>query len=184
LELTANLYYNDLVERCKKGDVRSYGHLYEQYAKAMYSTCFRLLNDRTEAEDVLQEAFSEAFRHLSDFQYKSSFGAWLKQIVINKSINHLRKKKLALTELNEQVHESVIDEDQVDEEEIQFQINEIKKAIQQLAPGYRAVLSLYLLEGYDHEEIAEIMGITYSTTRTQYKRAKDKLIALLKMKRK
>ena len=110
MELTANLYYNELVERCKQGDVRSYGHLYNQYAKAMFSTCFRLLNDRIEAEDVLQEAFTEAFRHLDDFQYKSSFGAWLKQIVVNKSINHLRKKKLAFTELNGQVHETVIEE--------------------------------------------------------------------------
>jgi RNA polymerase sigma factor (sigma-70 family) len=184
LELTANLYYNDLVERCKQGDVRSYGHLYNQYAKAMYSTCFRLLNDRTEAEDVLQEAFTEAFKHLYDFQYKSSFGAWLKQIVVNKSINHLRKKKLAFTELNEQVHETVIEEETIDEKEIEFKVNEIKKAIQLLAPGYRAVLTLYLLEGYDHEEISEILGITYSTTRTQYKRAKDKLMALLKTERK
>ena len=180
MELTANLYYNDLVERCKQGDVRSYGQLYNQYAKAMFSTCFRLLNDHAEAEDVLQEAFTEAFRHLDNFQYKSSFGAWLKQIVINKAINHLRKKKLALAELNEQVHEAVIEEDPVDETEIEYKITEIKKAIQLLPPGYRAVVSLYLLEGYDHEEISEILGISYSTTRTQYKRAKDKLIALVK----
>jgi len=139
-----------------------------------------LLNDHAEAEDVLQEAFTEAFRHLDNFQYKSSFGAWLKQIVINKAINHLRKKKLALAELNEQVHEAVIEEDPVDETEIEYKITEIKKAIQLLPPGYRAVVSLYLLEGYDHEEISEILGISYSTTRTQYKRAKDKLIALVK----
>lgn len=180
MELTANIYYNDLVERCKQGDNRSYTDLYGRYCQAMFSTCYRLLNDRTEAEDVLQESFADAFRHLNNFEYKSSFGAWLKQIVINKCINHLRKRKLAFTELNEAVTESHMEPEGVDEKEIEFKVLEIKKAIQLLSTGYRTVLSLYLLEGYDHEEIAEILGITHSTARTQYKRAKDKLIALLK----
>jgi RNA polymerase sigma-70 factor (ECF subfamily) len=176
------MYYNDLVERCKQGDMRSYTDLYDQYAQAMFSTCYRLLNNRVEAEDVLQEAFSDAFRHLASFEYKSSFGAWLKQIVINKCINHLRKKKIAFAELNENMGEAYVEEPQTDESEIEYKILEIKKAIQLLSDGYRTVLSLYLLEGYDHEEIAQILGITHSTTRTQYKRAKDKLIGLLKKK--
>ena len=183
MELTANLYYNELVERCKQGDVRSYSDLYRQYAQAMFSTCYRLVNNRTEAEDVLQEAFSDAFNHLKEFQYKSSFGAWLKQIVINKSINHLRKKKITLIELNDHVADTYIQEEAVDEIDLDFKVLKVKKAIQQLSPGYRAVLSLYLLEGYDHEEIAGILGITHSTTRTQFKRAKDKLISLLKNER-
>jgi RNA polymerase sigma-70 factor (ECF subfamily) len=160
--------------------MRSYTDLYDQYAQAMFSTCYRLLNDRMEAEDVLQEAFSDAFRHLGSFEYKSTFGAWLKQIVINKCINHLRKKKIAFSELNENLGETYTEEAPVDESAIEFKVLEIKKAIQLLSDGYRTVLSLYLLEGYDHEEIAQILGITHSTTRTQYKRAKDKLIALLK----
>ena len=180
LEVTANIYYNDLVERCKQGDTRGYTDLYGRYAQAMYSTCYRLLNDRTQAEDVLQEAFADAFRHLKDFEYKSSFGAWLKQIVINKCINHLRKRKIAFTELNEQATETHGEPERPDEKEIEFKVLEVKKAIQSLSTGYRTVLSLYLLEGYDHEEIAQILGITHSTARTQYKRAKDKLIALLR----
>ena len=180
MELTVNIYHNELVERCKQGDARSYGDLYRQYAKAMFNTCFRLLNNIPEAEDVLQESFSEAFRHLHDFQYKSSFGAWLKQIVINRCINHLRKKKLSWTEFDNQLSDQLVDEESVDENEIELKVNEVKRAIQELPNGYRTVLSLYLLEGYDHEEIAEILGITNSTTRTQYKRAKDKLLAILK----
>src|SRR5688500_11521308 len=124
------MYYNNLVERCKQGDMRSYTDLYDQYAQAMFSTCYRLLNNRMEAEDVLQEAFSDAFRHLDTFEYKSSFGAWLKQIVINKCINHLRKKKLAFIELNENLAEIYPEDTPVDESEIEFKVLEIKKAIQ------------------------------------------------------
>lgn len=146
----------------------------------MFSTCFRLLNSYSEAEDVLQEAFTDAFHHLHAFEYKSSFGAWLKQIVINKCITHLRKKKIRWLEFENNEALELPDNEEIDENEIQFKVNEIKQAIQQLPNGYRTVLSLYLLEGYDHEEISGILGITHSTTRTQYKRAKDKLINLLK----
>jgi RNA polymerase sigma-70 factor (ECF subfamily) len=180
LELTANTYYNDLVERCKLGDHRSYNQLYEQYAKAMFSTCYRLLNNFAEAEDILQESFSEAFRHLEDFQYKSSFGAWLKQIVINKSINHLKKKKLDWIELTPDSADQIIEDEQVDEESIELRVKDIRDCIQELPTGYRTVLTLYLLEGYDHEEISEILRISHSTTRSQYKRAKEKLLTILK----
>jgi RNA polymerase sigma factor (sigma-70 family) len=180
LELTVADNYNPLVERCKDGDPRSYSELYHQYCKAMFSTCYRLLNNYPEAEDVLQEAFSDAFKHLHSFEYKSSFGAWLKQIVINKCITKLRKQKVTFVEFNPTSMTEVAEEEEITETEIAFRINEVKQAIQQLPNGYRTVLSLYLLEGYDHEEIAEILGITHSTTRTQYKRAKDKLLLMLK----
>ncbi len=180
MELTANSNYNHLVERCKQGDTRSYSALYHQYAKAMFSTCYRLLNDITEAEDVLQEAFTEAFNHLDNFEYRSTFGAWLKQIVVNKCITHVKKKKIRWIEVEDSTADLLPEEDGIDEGEIEYKVQEVKQAIQQLPNGYRTVLSLYLLEGYDHEEIAGILGITQSTTRTQYKRAKDKLLHLLK----
>ena len=180
LDLTANIYYNQLVERCKQGDSRSFSVLYHQYAKAMFSTCYRLLNDFAAAEDVLQEAFTDAFRHLQHFEYKSSFGAWLKQIVVNKCITHLRKNKIKWIDVENSEADKLTEEPELDENEIEYKVQEIKQAIQQLPNGYRTVLTLYLLEGYDHEEIAQILGITHSTTRTQYKRAKDKLIQLIK----
>ena len=181
MELTATKYFNPLVERCKKGDNRSFSELYHQYCKAMFSTCYRLLNNFPEAEDVLQEAFTDAFRHLHSFEHKSSFGAWLKQIVVNKCITHLRKNKIKFIEIGEASIEDLPgEEEEINESEIECRIQEVKEAIQQLPTGYRTVLSLYLLEGYDHEEIAEILGITHSTTRTQYKRAKDKLLLILK----
>ena len=181
LDQPVNLYHNQLVERCRNGDARSFGDLYQQYAKAMYSTCFRLLNNATEAEDILQDAFIDAFRHLDDFQQRSSFGAWLKKIVVNRCLNHLKKKKLNLVYAEGgQMDELAMEQEDPGEENIEYRVAEVKKAIQLLPDGYRAVLSLYLLEGYDHEEIAAILGVAESTTRTQYIRAKKKLVDIIK----
>jgi RNA polymerase sigma factor (sigma-70 family) len=180
LELTATMVRDELVERCKLGDSAGYETLYRQYAKAMYNTSLRIVNNTADAEDVLQEAFLDAFRSLKDFQYHSTFGAWLKRIVINKSINILRKKKMNLVELDMANAHTMMEEEPLDEEELQFQVELVKKAIQKLADGYRTVLSLYLLEGYDQEEISEILGISHNTVRTQYIRAKQKLLVIIK----
>ena len=180
MELTATYIQDELVEQCKRGHVPGFQALYDKYCKAMYNTSLRIVNNRDDAEDVLQEAFIDAFRSLTDFNYRSTFGAWLKRIVINKSINILRKRKVELVDID---HPDVYlkpEEEEVDEQEIQFRINAVKNSIKQLPDGYRTVITLYLLEGYDHEEIAEILGITHNTVRTQYVRAKQKLLFLLK----
>ncbi len=145
----------------------------------MYNTALRIAGNRTDAEDILQESFIDAFAQLRSFENKSTFGAWLKQIVVFKSITLLKKKRLSFTDLEKETEE-VVDEATMDENEIEFTVQNIKKTMNQLPDGYRAVLSLYLLEGYDHEEIAEIMRISQSTVRTQYKRGKQKLLQLLK----
>ena len=178
LELTANIVRDELVERCKSGHAPSFQLLYERYAKAMYNTSWRIVNNATDAEDVLQDAFVDAFRSIHDFNYRSTFGAWLKKIVVNKSINVLRKRKANLVELTENT--DMIQEDSSDEENLHYQVTQVKKAIEKLPDGYRTVLSLYLLEGYDQEEIAEIVGITHNTVRTQYIRAKQKLLTIIK----
>jgi len=180
VELTAQANHIDLVERCKQGDTTAFKKLYELYSRAMFNTSYRILNDFTEAEDVLQESFMDAYRHLSSFGNRSSFGSWLKQIVVNKSINVLRKKKLLLTDMEQGAIAEIADDDTKDEAEIQMKIQEVRKAIQALPDGYRTVISLYLLEGYDHEEISEILQVAQSTVRTQYIRAKQKLLHLLK----
>ena len=180
MELTATIVRDELVERCKLGDTAGYETLYRQYAKAMYNTSLRIVNNTADAEDVLQEAFVDAFRSLNDFHYRSTFGAWLKKIVINKSINILRKRKMYLVELNHTQAHTFSDDEKLDEQELHYKVEEVKKAIQKLADGYRTVLSLYLLEGYDQEEISEILGITHNTVRTQYIRAKQKLLLILK----
>src|ERR1700748_431590 len=99
LELTEPILHDELVERCKKGDTRPFSAIYQKYAKAMYNTSLRIVNHTGDAEDVVQEAFTDAFRSLEDFSYKSTFGAWLKRIVVNNSINQLRKRKMALSDI-------------------------------------------------------------------------------------
>ena len=180
MELTANIIRDELVERCKNGDAQSYEALYRQYSKAMYNTSLRIVNNTADAEDVLQEAFLDAFRSLHDFHYRSTFGAWLKKIVINKSINVLRTRKVSLVDMETTDVHTVAEDETINEEEIQYRVEEVKKTIRKLPDGYRTVLSLYLLEGYDHEEISQILNISHNTVRTQYVRAKQKLLSIIK----
>jgi RNA polymerase sigma-70 factor (ECF subfamily) len=138
----------------------------------------RLINQADEAEDVMQEAFLNAFRNIDTYRGEVSFGAWLKRIVINRSLDHLKKKKLKLEEINDKTAQ--IADYQMEMKEVNVEV--IKNTIQQLPDGYRVVLSLFLIEGYDHEEISQILGITNSNSRTQFLRAKNKLRELLKDK--
>jgi RNA polymerase sigma factor (sigma-70 family) len=168
-----------LVQQCIDGDTMAYRLLYNRYAKAMYNTALRIVNRTADAEDILQESFIDAFDQLKKFQNKSTFGAWLKQIVVFKSISFLKKQKMIITEIEEGT-EKLKDDIQEDEDEIKYTVKVIKQAVKQLPDGYRTVLSLYLFEGYDHEEIAEILQTAKSTVRTQYIRAKQKLLHIVK----
>jgi RNA polymerase sigma-70 factor (ECF subfamily) len=180
LELTATIQQDELVERCKQGDRRSYSELYQKYSKAMYNTSLRIVNHTADAEDVLQESFVDAFAAIDSFGYKSTFGAWLKRIVINKSINALRKRKMEIIDIEKTNTAHQADEETYDESELKFKVEEIKKAVKELPNGYRTVLTLHLFEGYDQEEIAEILQISHATVRTQYMRAKQKLLFIIK----
>ena len=181
LELSEPILHDELVERCKQGDSRSFAELYRKYSKAMYNTSLRIVNNTGDAEDVVQEAFTDAFRSLEDFHYKSTFGAWLKRIVINKSINQLRKRKMDLIDIDKTNVGNLQEEDGPDELGIQLKVEDIKKAVGLLPNGYRTVLTLYLFEGYDQEEIAEILQVSHATVRTQYMRAKKKLLQYIKL---
>jgi RNA polymerase sigma factor (sigma-70 family) len=163
-----------LIEECRMGDSKAQFSLYNQYCKAMYNLAYRILNNREDAEDMLQETFLECFRSIDSFRFESTFGAWLKRIMVNKCINHIKKKKIDLTLF--ETLPSVIDEV---EEETNYDTTKIFKGIEQLPDGYRIILTLYLLEGYDHGEISQILGITESTSKSQYSRAKEKLRTIL-----
>lgn len=169
----------DLVAECRKGSRKAQFEIYKLYATAMYNVALRIVNDDAEAEDVLQEAFLDAFNRMADFRQETTFGLWLKQIVINRSINYLRKRKMETVSVDEV---DVADEQEPDLEEAHLKVEAIRSAMAELPDGYRVVLSLYLFEGYDHEEIAHILKITENTSRTQYMRAKRKLNSLLVMK--
>jgi RNA polymerase sigma-70 factor (ECF subfamily) len=144
----------------------------------MYNICYRMTGQQEEAEDMLQESFSYAFRKLGSFRFESSFGAWLKRIVVNTCINHLKKRKADLV-YTEHLNDPEPLDDNVDYGEIKLQVEGVMKAVNQLPEGYRIVFSLYLLEGYDHKEISEILGIAESTSKSQFLRAKKKIKEIL-----
>lgn len=174
-------HYNLVVE-CKQGSKKACYELYKLYSKAMLNVAFRIVGNIAEAEDVLQEAFVDAFSKLKDFRQDTTFGLWLKQIVVNRSINLLRKRKLDLVDLEGEQIENIAGEEVEDEEETQYQAARVKEAMKDLPEGYRLVISLYLLEGYDHEEIGQILNISENTSRTQFLRAKRKLLEILQRK--
>jgi len=168
-----------VIESCKKGDVRAQYQLYSLYNKAMYNICYWMTGQQEEAEDMLQESFTYAFGRLGSFRFESSFGAWLKRIVVNTCINHLKKRRVDLVFTESHNDPPAGDDDFVDYGEIKFQVEQVNKAVDRLPEGYRIVFSLYLLEGYDHKEISEILGISESTSKSQYLRAKKKIKEIL-----
>lgn len=170
--------HKKIIEACKKGDNRARYELYELYSKAMFNICYRMMNNREEAEDMLQEAFTQAFIKLHSFRYESNFGSWLKRIVVNTCINAINKRKVELTYCEEIYHYDKTEEQ--NDYEPEFTVATVTKAMEQLPEGGRMVFSLYLLEGYDHAEIAQIMGITESTSKSQFMRAKRRIVSILK----
>jgi RNA polymerase sigma factor (sigma-70 family) len=146
----------------------------------MYNTALRITRNTALAEDVLQESFLNAFQSLSYYRGDASFGSWLKRIVINKAITLAKKESRWELIENEEELDSIEDVDT----EPEYDLETVKQLITELPDGFRTVLSLYLLEGYDHKEIAEILDISESTSKTQYKRAKERLRATILAKRK
>jgi RNA polymerase sigma-70 factor (ECF subfamily) len=167
--------HESLIDDCRKGDRIAQFRLYNQYSKAMFNLAYRMMNNREEAEDMLQDAFVECFRNLGSFRFESTFGAWLKRIVVNRCINQIQRKKIDL-ELCENLPVTA----QEDEENEEYDNTAIIRGIEKLPDGYRIILTLYLLEGYDHSEIAQILKISESTSKSQYSRAKEKLRHMLK----
>ncbi|MDO6473259.1 RNA polymerase sigma factor [Maribacter sp. 1_MG-2023] len=166
-----------LVESSKSGDRTAQYQLYELYVDAMYNISMRFLGIKEDAEDIVQDSFVDAFRNLEKFKYESTFGAWLKRIVINKSINHLKVKRLPLATMDD--HEFHLTEEVECEKVDAMEILKVKSGIEKLPIGYKQIINLYLLEGFDHNEISDVLGITTSTSKSQYHRAKKKLVEII-----
>lgn len=165
-----------LIAQCIRGDAKAQHSLYGQYSKAMYNICLRMVRDRMDAEDVLQNSFIQVFKGLKSFKGNSTLGAWIKRIVINNNIDFLKKRKIYFEEIDDRLE--VVAENN-SEPQVQYEVNLVHHNINLLPDGYRVVLSLYLLEGYDHKEIGEILGVTVATSKSQYSRAKKKLKELI-----
>jgi RNA polymerase sigma-70 factor (ECF subfamily) len=166
-----------LIAESINGSNKARYQLYQLYSKAMFNVCYRMMNNREDAEDMLQEAFIQAFQKLDTFRNESSFGTWLKTITIHICINALNKRKLDLKYFDEMNRFERAEEET---EDALFTTEHILEAMNQLPEGGRIVFSLYLLEGYDHGEIAQILNITESTSKTQYMRAKRRVFEIMK----
>jgi len=181
-EIRKTMYINihqPLIDRCIQNDKAAQFSIYKLYYRSMYNTSLRIVNQTDDAEDIMQESFLTAFQKLDSYKGEVSFGIWLKRIVINRSLDYLRRRKVEFEEVRPE--HAILEEER--EEETAFTLEEIKQAIFQLSDGYRTILSLLLLEGYDHEEVSEILGISNVTSRTQLSRAKQQLRNLLIEKR-
>lgn len=181
-----NLNLHDkLLTGCKRGDRRCQFELYNLYYKAMFNTSYRIVSNRIEAEDIMQEAFLKVFQNLDSYKAEVSFGAWFKKIVINQSLDYLRKRKIDYISFEDNPdysQEEEINSPWEIEENTLF--SEVTREIEKLPNGYKIVLTLYLIEGYDHDEIAEILKISPSTSRSQFMRARIKLIENLNKSKK
>lgn len=171
---------SSILEQCKNGQHKAQMQLYTTFYKRVYNACYRVLYDSFEAEDAMQESFLKVFSSLDDYKNSVPFDAWLVRIAINTSIDKLRKKRLDITDLNENINYDIADSnDGEDWEMILDKVDQVKAAIQKLPEASRLIINLYLIEGYDHEEIGEILNIASGTVRIQYMRAKQRLIELI-----
>ncbi|MBU2939535.1 RNA polymerase sigma factor [Lacinutrix sp. C3R15] len=178
------MFQTEIIEKCKQNNRLAQMQLYNQYCNGMYIVAHRFVKDAAAAEDVVQEAFIKAFAKLHQYKAEVTFGAWLKRIVVNKSIDYIKSKKQQIIAL-EEVHLKVIDTPNDDKWLVDdaITITEVKNAINTLSDKYRYVVMLFLMEGYDHQEISEILNISQVASRTQLSRGKQKLQELLKHKK-
>lgn len=171
---------NTLIELCKNGNQNAQMQVYDAYCQAMFTVACHYLKVEEDAKDAMQDGFLKAFTNMHNYQPHFTFGAWLKRIIINQCLDVLKKNKLefANVELSEL---RLINEDNWDFDSV-ISKTEILEAIKQLTPKYKIVVQLYLIEGYDHQEISEILNIPVKTSRTHLRRGKQKLQDLLKHK--
>jgi RNA polymerase sigma-70 factor (ECF subfamily) len=170
VETTVIDIHSELVKLSARGDSKAQYQLYKLYAKAMLNVSYRMMHNVEDAEDMLQEAFTEAFKKLNHFRYEATFGSWLKKIVVNRCMNELRRRKANLQFFEDmQLFEQRTEEDLVLPE---LSVDKVKRAMESLPGGSRMVFSLYVLEGYDHNEISDILKISVSTSKSQYMRAR------------
>ena len=159
---------SDLIAGCLEGSRRMQKQLYDQFSPKMYAVCLRYMGNADDAQDILQEGFVKIFKNLDRFRGEGSFEGWVRRIFVNTAIEQIRKKKLNLTisekdELIESKSTSAVET-----------INEkdLLKIVRGLSPGYRSVFNLYVVEGYSHKEIGELLGISEGTSKSQLARAR------------
>jgi len=177
IERNQNIIETDLIHGCLRGDRRMQEELYRRFSPRMYAVCLRYAGNAEEAEDILQEGFIKIFKKLDSFRSEGSFEGWIRRIFVNTAIEHFRRKRYLqpVTEKEENTIEgkyiSILDE---------LAEQDILSLVQQLSPGYRTVFNMYVVEGYTHKEIADLLGISEGTSKSQLSRAKVILQEMVK----
>jgi len=164
-----NITENDLIKGCIAGERRTQELLYQRFAPKMYAVCLRYANNADDAQDLLQEGFIKVYRNLDKFRKEGSFEGWVRRVFVNTAIEHYRRK-VNLNTIGEREERTIEDEswnvlDHLAEKDI-------IQLIQELSPGYRSVFNMYVIEGYSHKEIGDILGISEGTSKSQLARAK------------
>ena len=173
-EFTLHRY---LIQKSQEGDRKAQHELYNLYVEAMYNICRRMMGNDEDAKDALQDAFIQAFSKLGTLQNVDSFPGWLKRIVINRCLNQLKKTR-ELQMLSNVETASLPDDHEIDDT-LEWKVNRVRNAIDRISEGCRTVLNLYVFEGYNHQEIAQILSITESASKAQYSKAKSKIRELI-----
>jgi RNA polymerase sigma-70 factor, ECF subfamily len=177
-----------LIARAQKGDEQAFAALFDNHKRRVYSLCLRMTGDTAEAEDLSQEAFLQLFRKITTFRFESAFSTWLHRLVVNVVLMHLRKKGLqqvSLDDVDASQDEPVKREYGDDDKRLLHSVDRItlSRAIESLPPGYRAVLVLHDIEGYEHNEIAGILDCSVGNSKSQLHKARLKLREVLKSQR-
>lgn len=170
-----------VIEGCLKNDQRSQYRLYEMFYSNMTSVCLRYSKDREEANDLVQEGFIKVFKNLTRYEFKGSFEGWMRRIFVNNAIDNIRRKKKNHLLLGEDEKMDAFSDKNMDPLEIQGELDPklVMEAVQKLTPAYKAVFSLYVIEEYSHKEIAEMLGVSVGTSKSNLAKAKQNLRKLL-----
>lgn len=168
--------HKEIIDRCKIGDIKAQYSLYKLYSKNIYSITMRFMNSKMDADEIVQDTFITAFNKIDSYEGTGAFGQWLKRIAINNCISVLRKRKVYFEDIDEVQISNELSEEIEDNIDPQL----VHNAIKELPEKARVVFNLFAMEGYRHKDISEMLGITESTSKTQYRRAKQLLMQKLK----
>lgn len=180
--ITENISDKELLERCSSGDNSGYSLLYHRYSKGVFNSIHRILNDREDAEDILQEVFLKAFSEIGSLKNVDNFGGWIRRIAINQSLNFLRKKRIYFSEIDDDKMFDVNDDELEEKLEMESRVNELQNIIADFTPQTRTIVNLFLFEEMPQEEIAKLLNIPHGTVRSYYHRAKKKIFEKLTSK--
>jgi len=180
--LPGNITDTELLKLCSSGKDAGYSLLYQRYSKRVFNSIYRIVNDREEAEDILQEVFVKAFSEISTLKNTDSFGGWIKRIGINYSLNALRKRKVYFETIQEDAIRDIKDDELEHQQALEFRVNELQNAIAELPVQLRTIVNLFLFEEMSQEEIANQLNIPHATVRSYYHRAKKRIFDKLTQK--